>query len=127
MLDFGCIKSENRTVYLPTNLRKSSEANLVPMLKPGQTVFVPCDVQPGAFPDEYLITINTDREVISEFVKQPYLVKPIKFGAGSVSGKVLAIRGNQIKVRLPGSFFTTASGLTSVSSDWATNNLHSTD
>lgn len=94
----------------------------MPGLKPGQTVFVRCEIQPGAFSDEYLITIHTDKGVMSGFVKGIYLRKP-QPGPGLVSSQVLAVQSGQITVRFPGSFFTTASGVTSFSSDWANENL----
>jgi len=42
--------------------------------KRGQTVGVPCEIQPGAFPEENLVTITTDSGVVSGFVKTAYRV-----------------------------------------------------
>ncbi len=90
-------------------------------LKPGQTVYLLCDMQPGAFTGERLVTIRTDRGVMSGFVKDAYLTT--LQGRGYVEGTVLSVSPEVVDVRIPGSFFTTASGVTSVSSSWATDNF----
>jgi hypothetical protein len=43
--------------------------------KRGQMVGVPCEIQPGAFPEENLITITTDAGVVSGFVNSTYIQK----------------------------------------------------
>ena len=90
--------------------------------KRGQAVDVPCEIQPGAFPDEYLVNISTDTGVFSGFVKTPYVVKT-QGSSGYVRGTVIAVTPDAVQVRVPGSFFTTASGVTSVSSSWARTHL----
>jgi hypothetical protein len=92
--------------------------------KPGQEVNVPCNIQPGAFADERLITIHTDKGDISGFVKIAHLTDPHST-AGYVRGRVIEVGGDAVKVRLPGSFFTTALGVASVSASWAKENLAS--
>jgi len=92
--------------------------------KPGQEVNVPCNIQPGAFADERLITIHTDKGDISGFVKAAYLTNP-QTTSGHVRGRVVEVERDAIKVRLPGSFFTTALGVASVSPGWAKENLTS--
>ena len=90
--------------------------------KRGQTVDVPCEIQPGAFPEENLVTITTNAGVVSGFVKNAY-VKKIQGSSGYIRGTVLEVTPQAVQVRLPGSFFTTASGVTSVSSGWAREHL----
>ncbi|MGE0684295.1 MAG: hypothetical protein AB7P69_25730 [Candidatus Binatia bacterium] len=90
--------------------------------KRGQMVGVPCEIQPGAFPEENLITITTDAGVVSGFVKSAYIEKT-HGTSGYVKGTVLEVTSDKVQVRIPGSFFTTASGVTSVSSDWAREHL----
>lgn len=90
--------------------------------KRGQMVGVPCEIQPGAFPEENLITITTDAGVVSGFVKSTDIDK-MRGTSGYVKGTVLEVTSDKVKVRIPGSFFTSASGVTSVSSGWARENL----
>lgn len=90
--------------------------------KRGLTVGVPCEIQPGAFPEENLVTITTDSGVVSGFVKTAYIVRA-HGSSGYVRGTVLEVTPEAVKVRLPGSFFTTASGVTSVSPGWARDHL----
>jgi len=88
----------------------------------GQVVKVPCHVQPGAFPDERLVTIPTDKGDISGFVKAEYVTES-QGTSGYVQGTVVEVGPDAIKVRLPGSFFTTALGVASVSPGWASQHL----
>ena len=78
----------------------------------GDLVEVPCDIQAGPFPDEKLVTVETeDGRVISGFVKTDYLNED----RNTVLAKILAVSGDDIQLRLLGSFFTTALGFASVS------------
>ena len=90
--------------------------------KKGNMVKILCDVQPGAFPDEKLITIKTDiGGEISGFIKGNLVIE--SKGKSYVEGQVIEVTSDHIKVRFPGSFFTTASGLATASRAWASNNL----
>lgn len=90
--------------------------------KRGQIVNVPCKIQPGAFSHERLVTIHTDRGDISGFVKAEHLTDP--HGTSEyVRGTIIEVSQDVVKVRLPGSFFTSALGVASVSSGWASENL----
>ncbi len=89
--------------------------------KPGQRVSIPCDTQPGAFPDEFLVRIETDKGVAPGFLKNDHLIN--RKGRSYVQGEGAEASSESVKVRIPGSFFTTAAGLTTASSGWATNNL----
>jgi hypothetical protein len=90
--------------------------------KRGQLVNVPCEIQPGAFPDERLVMIHTDKGDISGFVKAEYLTNP-HGPSGSVRGTVVEVARDAVKVRVPGSFFTSALGVASVSPGWASEHL----
>jgi hypothetical protein len=92
--------------------------------KRGQSVNVPCEIQPGAFPGERLVRIHTDRGEISGFVKAEYLTNP-RGPSGYVQGTVVEVDRDAVKVRLPGSFFTSALGTASVSTNWASEHLTS--
>lgn len=87
----------------------------------GQIVNIPCNVQKGAFPHEVLVTIHSDRGVVSGFVDGSSVIR--QKGRDYVQGVVIEASGDSVQVRLPGSFFTTAAGLTTVSSGWARDNL----
>jgi hypothetical protein len=87
----------------------------------GQIVNIPCTVQQGAFPDEVLVTIDSDKGVVSGFLKSSLVAH--HSGRDYVRGIVVEASTDSIKVRLPGSFFTTAAGLTTVSSGWARNHF----
>ena len=84
---------------------------------PGQAVKIPCSVEPGAFPGERLVTIESEGDRISGFVREEFIQE------GYVLGRILAVESNRILVKIPGSFFTSASGTTSVSPGWATSHL----
>jgi uncharacterized membrane protein len=87
----------------------------------GQIVNIPCDVQKGAFPDEVLVTMHTDKGVVSGFLKSSLIVH--HRGRDYVRGVVIEASAETVQVRVPGSFFTTAAGLTTVSSGWARDNF----
>ncbi len=88
----------------------------------GQRVGVPCQIQPGPFPGERLVTIETNDGVISGFVRDQE-VRVTTGNNGTVFGTVLEVSNEYVSVRIAGSFFTTASGFTRVSSDWAQSHL----
>jgi len=87
----------------------------------GQIVNIPCSVEPGPFPDEVLVTMNTDTGVVSGFLKSSSVVR--HNGRDYVQGIVIEASAESVQVRVPGSFFTTATGLTTVSSGWARDNF----
>ncbi len=86
----------------------------------GQYVNVLCDIHPGAFPGEYLVTLETHDGASSGFVRAEYVtLSQTGEAQGSIQGIVRAIEGDTITVQLPGSFFTTAMGLTTFPASWA--------
>jgi len=103
-------------------VKKTSDMS---QFREGESVKVPCEIQPGAFAEENLITVNTGSEVISGFVRSEYLIKETPT-RGYVKGIVLRVQGNTITVQIPGSFFTRASGIANVSQSWADSNLERT-
>ena len=84
---------------------------------PGQAVKIPCSVEPGAFPGERLVTIESDGDRFSGFVRAEFIQ------GGFVLGTIISVEANGIQVKIPGSFFTKASGTTSVSPGWANSHL----
>ena len=84
--------------------------------KAGDFVGVKCEVQPGPFDEERLVTVETIDGVISGFVKETELRE--KNGQWEVRGKVQEINGSSIKVLIYGSFFTT-NGIANISSHLA--------
>jgi hypothetical protein len=91
------------------------------LFRRGQRVNIPCKVQKGAFPDEVLVTIETDKGIVSGFLKSAFILE--HKGRQYVQGVVVEASADSVQVRVPGSFFTTAAGLTTVSSGWARNHL----
>ena len=87
----------------------------------GQIVNIPCTIQQGAFPDEVLVTIESDKGIVSGFLKSSLVVQ--RNGHHYVQGVVVEASAESVQVRVPGSFFTTAAGLTTVSSGWARNHF----
>ena len=72
----------------------------------GAKVPVRCSVSPGAFLNEYLITIDTTEGHISGFIDAQEVIKD-GTGRTHVYGFVHEIEDDRIVISLPGSFFTT--------------------
>ncbi len=73
--------------------------------KRNQFVRVPCQIAPGPL-DELLITVDTANGPISGFVKSDFL-EEASSTSGYITGQIVAVSGDSVKVKLPGSFFTT--------------------
>ena len=84
--------------------------------KRGELIGVPCSIQLGPFPDERLVTVETDAGIISGFVKEDNL-ETSDGERGLVKGTVVDATDDSITVKLFGSFFTTAQGVASVKPD----------
>lgn len=78
----------------------------------GDIIGVGCQVQPGPFSEELVVTIETTHGPISGFVRQTEL-KKIREKEWMVRAEVRAIRGEELEVLIRGSFFTT-NGVASV-------------
>lgn len=92
--------------------------------KVGQYVNVPCSIYPGAFPSEYLVILEAQDGEYSGFVQVEYVTpSQTEKAQGSIRGIVRKIEGGRITVQLPGSFFTTAMGLTTFPASWANENI----
>ena len=83
----------------------------------GQSVLVPCSVAPGAFSGESLVTIEFGSQRVSGFVGNEFVT------GEAICGMVLDVAGDEVTFRMPGSFFTLATGTATVPSDWASRNL----
>ncbi|MGB8278692.1 MAG: hypothetical protein WCF20_12275 [Methylovirgula sp.] len=80
--------------------------------KAGDFIGVSCEVEPGPFDDERLITVQTVEGPISGFVKVTELRETDS--RWEVRGKIQEVNDATIKVRIYGSFFTT-NGIASIS------------
>ena len=84
--------------------------------KKGEIILIPCETQPGAFPYELLVTIDTGEKRLSGFVQVQYILDS---GAGKhLKALVVDVKPSTITVRMPGSFFTAASGTTGFPVTW---------
>ncbi len=90
----------------------------MPKFLPGDTVAVPVSVQPGAFADEFLVTVGTLSGNVSGFVRAQDIVEP----GVSIQAKVRESTDSVLSVVLSGSYFTT-NGLARLSAEWARNNV----
>ena len=88
----------------------------------GMLVKIPCRIQQGAFPDEYLITFSDEEKEVSGFVRREYIEKTSET-EGYISGRVIHKESDRLTIQLQGSFFIGAAGKTSVSSSWADKHL----
>ena len=89
----------------------------------GDEVGVPCTLAEGAFPDEYLVTIEFDRGGISGFVSRDDVHKT-ELGHGIVRAVVQDVGEETITLKVYGSYLTTT-GLTNLDRTWAASNLQS--
>jgi hypothetical protein len=79
--------------------------------KIGDFVGVKCEVQPGPFSDEHLVTVETVDGAISGFVRESELRQ--EGDEWQVRGKVRRVSPDAIEVWILGSFFTT-NGIASI-------------
>jgi hypothetical protein len=71
----------------------------------GDVVGIWCTVQPGPFSEERLISFETVDGPISGFVRETELRQ--RGDRWQVGAVILAIRGDNLEVKVQGSFFTT--------------------
>lgn len=89
--------------------------------KKGTVVAIPCTVQPGAFPMEKLVSIQSLFGIITGFVpsdSQSY----VQGDQGYIRGIVRKVQADKVLVEMKGSFFTTT-GLAELEPKWAASNL----
>jgi len=72
----------------------------------GERIRVFCSKSPGAFLNEYLISIDTEDGPISGFI-EAQSVEETETGANFIWGVVHEIEDERVVINLPGSFFTT--------------------
>jgi hypothetical protein len=85
-------------------------------MKVGDTIGVQCDVRPGPFSDELMITFDTIDGPISGFVRKSELKQ--QSSQWYVRAVIENIKGDILEVRVRGSFFTT-NGIASVPRKYA--------
>lgn len=83
------------------------------LFKKGELVGVPCAIQPGPFPHERVIAVETDDGVFSGFAQRSHL-RTEDGERGYLEAVVIQASRDSIVVRLFGSFFRTAVGIASV-------------
>lgn len=75
------------------------------MPSPGEKVLVPTEVGEGAFPNEKLVTVDTNEGPVSGFARADFIVK--KDSGEFLMAEVKTVTEKTLTVRLFGSFFTT--------------------
>lgn len=85
-------------------------------MKIGDTIGIQCDVRPGPFSDELMITFDTVGGPISGFVRKSELKE--EAGQSYVRAVIQDIKDDVLEVRVRGSFFTT-NGIASVPRKYA--------
>ena len=86
------------------------------LFKPGARVQIRCDVKPGPFSAERLVTFNTLDGPISGFVRETDLTSDE--GQWFIGGIVKSVESDYLVVKVRGSFFTT-NGIANVSREMA--------
>ena len=76
------------------------------MLKRGSVIGIPCEVKPGPFSSEQMISFETADGVVTGFV-HPNELAQRSDGTWRVRAIVQKTRGDVVEVRVVGSFFTT--------------------
>ncbi|MBI3449008.1 MAG: hypothetical protein HY049_08855 [Acidobacteria bacterium] len=71
-------------------------------LKPGNPVWIPCEVKPGPFSNERMVRVTASREPWVGFVDIRYLKEPIADGRTSILGVVVSVSRESLEARLPG-------------------------
>lgn len=87
------------------------------MFEIGQNAKVQCDVSPGPFSDEYLVTFESVDGLISGFVQAEDLILSGS-GRGFLKGVVAEVDETTVTIKLRGSFFTT-NGLAAIAKERA--------
>jgi hypothetical protein len=77
----------------------------MPAPSPGEKVLVPAEAKAGPFPNERLVTVNTERGPVSDFTKADYVIR--QQDGTYLLAEVKRVSGATVTVRLFGSFFTT--------------------
>jgi hypothetical protein len=88
----------------------------MPKVKVGQQIGIPCEVKPGPFTGERLISVEAVEGIVSGFVQESELKE--KDGQWFVRGQVLEVKDDLIQVWIEGSFFTT-NGLATIPQEMA--------
>ena len=71
----------------------------------GDSVLVPTEIDSGAFPNEKLVTVNTEDGPVSGFARDEQIVQ--QSGSHFLRGIVERVADQIVTVKISGSFFTT--------------------
>jgi hypothetical protein len=82
-------------------------------LRPGMRIWIPCEVKPGAFPDERLVRVSHERGKWLGFVNVASLRDPIPVGETFVMAIVEEVEPDRFSARMPGEAVTPGSVLAS--------------
>ena len=90
---------------------------MMPTLKAGVVIGIPCDVKRGPFSGEHLISFETVNGPVTGFVQENEL-RRIESGQWHVRAVVQSVEDELIGVWIRGSFFTT-NGMATISREMA--------
>jgi hypothetical protein len=71
-------------------------------LKPGMTVWLPCEVKPGPFSNERAVRIESSNDSWIGFVDVRFLREPVSEGMTYVRALIVAVEQDRFHARLPG-------------------------
>ncbi len=89
--------------------------------KPGDTIRIRCEMHPGAFPTEYMVSFETADGPVSGFVRANNVEK-ISDEEGYIRATVRDVTADLLTIVAQGSFFTTT-GLAFLKRDWANSHV----
>ena len=71
-------------------------------LEPGDTVWIPCNVKHGAFPDERNVSVDSSSGRFEGFVDVKQLRDEIEDGRTAIRATIVGVAPGAMKARLPG-------------------------
>ena len=84
---------------------------------PDQSILIKCEVEPGPFPTEWLVTFQSSDGPVSGFVRREN-VRRVAGGEGYITATIKDVSSETITVVVEGEFFTT-NGLAYLNRVWA--------
>lgn len=71
-------------------------------LRPGATIWLPCEVRPGPFSNERMVRVATHGDPWVGFVDMQFLREPIVEGSTDIRARIVDLSGDSFLAALPG-------------------------